>query len=724
MYFYRDVPAALLTNPGAFTFTGGERIPGYSILVQNVAGSGAQLELTLSQGGDFSDYTLHIADPSLDPQFNCYTFNFKIDCPRIADCQAPAAPSAPLPVDPPIDYLTRDYNSFFLALTNFLPTRVPSFNESSEADIAITLGELFSYVGDQLSYYQDAVANEAWLTTCRQRLSAKRHARLVDYRMYDGVAARAVLFFNVSIPTIIPQRLAIATNDPNPSQRLIFETDESILCRPEFMAITPWTWLGADCCLPSGATQADLTGDLTAFQPGDLLLVEEVLGPVTNPDCSVAWIPEAADPVHRQIVRIVSTVLLSDPLAPGGAQAVTRAVWQDRDALTWPACMVAGGQIVTMFRGNLVRASNGQTISNETLDPVSFTLQQGPLTFLFNAGQAAPPWTWLFPPDAIDPRQTVSTVQLSVDGEIWTEEESLLSSQSNDKNFVVDTDDQGRGILRFGDGQLGQSLPLNAVVTATYRIGIGSDGNTGRDTLVSPVTAFPGGVVLVRNPLPGFGGIDPEPIENVRRDAPQAFQSVQYRAVTAQDYADAAKLVPGVANAVAGFRWTGSWLTIFVGIDPAGRSVVPRGLLASVRKQLNEYRQTGYDLDVRPPEYIPLRIDLRICIAQGVFQADVLTAVNATLTSGLQPDGSPGFFNPDRFTFGQSLYLSALYAAVQDIPGVTAVHATAFHPLMRQPDHEIAASEITAGPFQVLRLDNDPSIPENGVLKLYPEGGL
>ena len=36
-------------------------------------------------------------------------------------------------------------------------------------DLGITLVELLAYVGDHLSYYQDAVATEAYLDTARQR---------------------------------------------------------------------------------------------------------------------------------------------------------------------------------------------------------------------------------------------------------------------------------------------------------------------------------------------------------------------------------------------------------------------------------------------------------------------------------------------------------------------------------------------------------------------------
>ena len=35
------------------------------------------------------------------------------------------------------------------------------------------------------------MANEAYLETARRRVSVRRHARLVDYRMHDGASARA-----------------------------------------------------------------------------------------------------------------------------------------------------------------------------------------------------------------------------------------------------------------------------------------------------------------------------------------------------------------------------------------------------------------------------------------------------------------------------------------------------------------------------------------------------
>src|SRR6185312_4621661 len=68
---------------------------------------------------------------------------------------------------------------------------MPDWKERHAADIGIMLVEVLAYVGDYLSYYQDAVATEAYLDTARQRISVRRHGRLVDYVLSEGTNARA-----------------------------------------------------------------------------------------------------------------------------------------------------------------------------------------------------------------------------------------------------------------------------------------------------------------------------------------------------------------------------------------------------------------------------------------------------------------------------------------------------------------------------------------------------
>ena len=55
----------------------------------------------------------------------------------------------------------------------------------------------------------------------------------------------------------------------------------------------------------------------------------------------------------------------------------------------------------------------------------------------------------------------------------------------------------------------------------------------------------------------------------MRQSAPVAFRT-QERAVTEQDYGTMAKLVvdPSLSQAMGTFRWTGSWRTVFISVDP------------------------------------------------------------------------------------------------------------------------------------------------------------
>lgn len=732
VYFFGAIPAKLdNAHLSRFSLAGGVRIPGNSIRFLNAAVVGTFLQLTVDRAGDFSDYVLKIDHPDLDPLYSCCRFNFKVDCPNPFDCQLPAPPALPFPPAPPIDYETKDYSSFRRALLDFLPTRVPGFTETSDADLAITLAEVFSYAGDQLSYLQDAVANEAYLPTVRQRVSAKRLARLMDYRMHDGLAARAVLHYHVNSPTNVAQGIAVTTRETIGERLIYFETDESVQCFQEHNAIPPYTWLDTTCCLPLGSTSADLTGKLQNLTAGQMLLFEEVLAqvlgpdgkPLTDPNGLPVLVEDAADPKRRQIVRLTSVTFLQDPAVTATTQWVTRVTWDRVDALRYDFCLEsdAAGNPATLARANLARASHGQTIRNEQLDPTNLILSQGPLTWL-DPHPAGGPLSILYPPDVPDPKSGVSTVQLSIDGVLWTERESLLDSTADSSDFVVDTDNDGRGLLRVGDGELGKPMPPNPMIVATYRIGNGIVGNVGADVLTQLPVGQPG-VGFVRNPLPAAGGIDPEPIVDVQRDAPEEFKAIQYRAVTAADYSNGAAKVPGVAAAVAFFRWTGSWLTVFVAVDPIGREDLPVALGQAVEAKLDSHRQAGYDLEIRAPLYVPLQIELDICVLPDYFQAHVRAAVLNVLSSGNRIDGKPGFFAPNQFTFGQSLYLSRLYTAVQGIEGVRAVHAVTFKRLNRPDYGELARGYLIVGAFEIVRLDNDRSQPDNGILTLDMEGG-
>ena len=142
------------------------------------------LAVTVAVPGDASIYRLAIASSKLDSFLSQAPFTFPAGSQAGLDCAAPGpAPGGqePAQAQVPIDYLAKDFTSFRQALSEFSTQRYPAWVERSEADLGVMLMEVLAAMADELSYYQDRVLAESTLATATQRLSAVRHARLVDY---------------------------------------------------------------------------------------------------------------------------------------------------------------------------------------------------------------------------------------------------------------------------------------------------------------------------------------------------------------------------------------------------------------------------------------------------------------------------------------------------------------------------------------------------------------
>src|SRR5437763_5022540 len=113
---------------------------------------------------------------------------------------------------PEIDYLAKNYPSFRQLMLDHLALQVPGWTERSEADLGIVFVEVLAYVADYLSYYQDAVATEAYLGTARRRPSIKRHVRLLDYVLHEGCNARVWVQVQVSERLTLPQATQLLTH--------------------------------------------------------------------------------------------------------------------------------------------------------------------------------------------------------------------------------------------------------------------------------------------------------------------------------------------------------------------------------------------------------------------------------------------------------------------------------------------------------------------------------
>jgi hypothetical protein len=97
-----------------------------------------------------------------------------------------------------IDYTARDYETLLQTMYSLVPSKLPEWTDfSNQADFGNVLLELFAYMGDILSYYQDRVSNESFLGTAQTRRSVIQHLRLIGYKLGTAVPASAGLFVTV-----------------------------------------------------------------------------------------------------------------------------------------------------------------------------------------------------------------------------------------------------------------------------------------------------------------------------------------------------------------------------------------------------------------------------------------------------------------------------------------------------------------------------------------------
>lgn len=532
-----------------------------------------------------------------------------------------------------------------------------------------------------------------------------------------------------------------------------------------------YTWSDQRCCLPRGATAATLRAHRPNLAPGMFLAFEELIGPRSGSSAD-------RDRSNRSVVHLTAVrafeapgVPLTDPVT---TDEITEIEWDVMDALERPLCLSAEtdetfGRLflpeVSVARGNICLADHGRTITNEDLgqvpaprrswapgygpEAISSTqaescatelcdrerpervtpryapmLAQGPLTYAAPFSSESGARALLAATGTPEPALSlVGTLNLVSDP--YTARRDLLGSDANARDVVPEINNEGRAVLRFGNDINGLRPNADTAFTATYRVGLGPTGNIGEDRLVhvrSDVTQISG----VRNMTPGTGGRRPETIKEMRRRAPFAFRR-QDRAVTRQDHDEMAKrFVPPegpMQGTVTDIMHTGSWHTVFVTADRRGGLPVTTEFQSSLRAHLERYRMAGRDLQVERPIAVPVELDMEVCVCADYLRGQVKASVLERFSANVLADGTLGAFHPDRMSFGQTLYLSPLIALAQSVEGVKAVEVTLFQRYSDARTSGLTDRKLEFGRREIARLDNDPSHPGNGVLRLTMKGG-
>lgn len=491
------------------------------------------------------------------------------------------------------------------------------------------------------------------------------------------------------------------------------------------------------------------------LQAGDVLIFEEVLGPVTGN-------PADADPARRHAVRLTRVTGGRDPLYD---QPIVEIEWAAEDALPFPFCLSAIGEApecrylenISVARGNVVLVDHGKTVGPEDLGevptlrtqavcecaghpgdiqtvpgPFHPKLAKTPLTFSAPLPPDDPPKTSWQPAAALVTqavRHALPQVRLSsLPAAIWEARNDLIESRPNDRHFVVEMDDDAGAHLRFGDGELGFQPPAAMGFNAIYRIGNGRQGNVGAEAisrLVLNVTKLSGANITLRNPLPAQGGTEAEAMAEAKLFAPHAFRDPKQiqRAIIADDYALIAERNAKLQRAAAALVWTGSWYEADVAIDALDSESPGKTLIAEIAAYIHPFRRMGHDLHVTPARYVPLDLKLEVCALPHYQRAQVKAALLDVFSHRNLPGGRRGFFHPDNLTFGEGVFLSKIIATAQAVPGVECVRVTRCQRLFESPNHELENGVLPLRVSEVAQLDNDPNWPERGQLEIQIGGG-
>ena len=733
------------------------------------------LQIKTSIPGSFVLYKLIIDTAWIDIYYNSVTVDFKVHCKKEIDCSPGEVDCPPdESIDFPVDYLARDFNSFRRALLEFAAQKYPEWSDRLIPDEGIMLLEIMSSLGDEMAYYQDRIAHEAYLESATQLRSLKHHLKLIDYTMHEGLAAHTwVTIFVDSGEASLPSGTAIHGKGDG-GLTIVYEVGKALqevfdghnyLVKSQLNTLYPHIWDEDDNCLAIGSTHLYLQTDLTT----DLILDD-----FTNPDVPGKWLifktnpSDPIQPIRIHLVRITKVEKFTDEILN---KEITKITWEEEHAMPFQMDLLADFKVF----GNIVPARAGRTVNeffqtgedalewdelkktgirnlnngNLPLKSIErqghdrtlvylFTLPGSDQQFLSFAGKEinttdpelilqefiylndnwVPDDRWKFTGSFLGETSSLPEDQhFTLEDGNW---KRIIGFQNGPIEFVFNdyAGEQGKTI-RFGDGEFGKTPSIGNVFKVTYRLSNGKYDNVAEGVL--NIIDFQG--LSVINMFEVTNGESPQTKDEARQLAPEEFKAITYRAVNEEDYVEVTERLSWVQNAGASFRWTGSWLSAFATPDPRNSFLLQNERKFELINYLDRFRQTGREVNVTEPEYANIDMEINVCIESFAFKDEMHDQIWKKLIFNNSGREEIPFFSPENFTFGTALDRTALEACIQSLEGVKAVEEIRFRRRGWFQWRAFSDYSYHPGERSIIRLANDSLFPEKGSLKLFLKGG-
>tara|TARA_Y100001970_G_C14235595_1_gene861594 strand:- start:1551 stop:3368 length:1818 start_codon:yes stop_codon:yes gene_type:complete len=210
--------------------------------------------------------------------------------------------------------------------------------------------------------------------------------------------------------------------------------------------------------------------------------------------------------------------------------------------------------------------------------------------------------------------------QTSTVNSTWTKADTLFGVNASSNVFFLEPTTNDQFKITFGDGVFGRKPAQGQVLEVQYRNSKADAGNNAKK-FSSADTIQGYSSIILTTVTNSTGGRVAEPIEDIKFNAPKAFQ-VQERAVTAEDY----KIIiqrefPEVKNILA---FGGENLTppkfgkVIVAVDLADADGVPETKKTAISDFLKKKSPVGIEAEVVIPDftYIESNIDVSYDVTQ------------------------------------------------------------------------------------------------------------
>jgi len=254
-----------------------------------------------------------------------------------------------------------------------------------------------------------------------------------------------------------------------------------------------------------------------------------------------------------------------------------------------------------------------------------------------------------------------NSLEVVIDGQIWTRKETLGFSSPIDKHFTVELYADNKIYLIFGNGVTGD-IPLSTKdIYISYYSTKGINGNIPKNQTftVTDTLIIPNGFTLtITNPNPAYGGFELEDIDRLRKNIPISLRTLN-RAVTRQDYEDIASLAPGIRLAKLDYEYCKSSIDIYIAPNEGG--LPSEALITSTKEFVENHGIFTLPITIKASGEAKVRIKLQIYGEYGISKTTIEDEVKNVLSQ---------LYNSYNTPINKPILISDIIASVHNLKEV------------------------------------------------------